>query len=199
MMPQTTGMPQKNICFFSGDITRCGGTEKVSITIANMLRREGRHRVFFLSLVEGAELPFFPLEPGIDRYRLGEKWIRPGPGYLKVIPKLRRFLDEQDVDVIIDVDIVLDSLSIPAAKGRKTKVISWEHFNYQFEQSSVYRRHIQKYSVKRSDYIVTLTEGDREQYQQHLGRTEGIGAIYNPIDEAVLDPGAAREKRIITV
>ena len=199
MMPQTTSTPRKNICFFCGDVTRCGGAEKVAVTIANMLHGEGRYRVFFLSLTEGAGEPFFPLEPGIDRYRLGQKWIRPGPGYLKVIPKLRRFLKERDVDVIIDVDIVLDCLAIPAAKGQKTKVISWEHFNYQFEQSSAYRRLIQKYSVKRSDYIVTLTQADREQYEQHFGRAERIRAIYNPIEDAHFDPGLAKEKWLITV
>lgn len=199
MMPQTTAAAQKNICFFCGDITRCGGAEKVSIAIANMLRRQGRHRVFFLSLTEGAAEPFFPLEPGIDRYRLGEKWIRPGPGYLKLIPKLRRFLKEQDVDVIIDIDIVLGCLSIPAAKGRKTRVISWEHFNCQFEQSSMYRRRIQKYSVRHSDSIVTLTEKDREQYEQHFGRRERIRAIYNPMEDAAFDPVAVKEKQIITV
>ena len=199
MMPQMTGTPSKNICFFSGDITRCGGTEKVSITIANMLRREGRHRVFFLSLTEGDPDPFFPLEPGIDRYRLGQRWIGPGPGYIKVIPKLRKFLKERDVDVIIDIDVVLDCLSIPAAKGLKTKVISWEHFNCQFEQSVRYRRHIQNYSVKRSDYIVTLTEKDREAYQQRLGRGERIRAIYNPMEKAVVEPGAVQGKQIVTV
>ena len=199
MMPETAGTPRKNICFFCGDITRCGGTEKVSAAIANMLHREGRHRVFFLSLTENAAEPFFPLESGIERRHLCKRWTNPGPGYIKVIPKLRRFLKEQDVDVIIDVDIVLDCLSIPAAKGLKTKVISWEHFNYQFEQSVLYRRLILSYSIKRSDYVVTLTEGDREQYERHLGRGERLRAIYNPMEAAVFDPDAVREKRIITV
>ena len=199
MMPRASAMPQKTICFFSGDITRSGGTEKVSATIANMLQRQGRYRVVFLSLTEENPEPFFPIESDIQRYRLGEKWIKPGPAYIKYIPRLRRFFKAQDVDVIIDVDIVLDCLSIPAAKGLKTKVISWEHFNYQFEQSVLYRRLILKYAVRRSDYIVTLTEADREQYAQHSGRREGIRAIYNPMEAAVFAPGLEKEKLIVTV
>ena len=198
-MSRMTDMPQKNICFFSGDITRSGGTEKASAAIANMLQSEGRYRVLFLSLTESAPEPFFPLESGIERYRLGEKWINPGPGYIKMIPKLRRFLKEQDVDVIIDIDIVLDCLSIPAARGLKTRVVSWEHFNYQFEQSVLYRRLILKYSVRRSDYVITLTEKDREQYERRLGRRENIRAIYNPIGEPVPAPDAQKEKWLITV
>lgn len=114
---------------------------------------------------------------------LGKKWLHPGPGYLHVIPKLRRFLKQQKVDIIIDIDIVLDILSIPAACGLKTKVVSWEHFNYHYEMESWYRRHILKYSVKRTDYIITLTEGDKKLYQQRLNRHEKIAAIYNPMME----------------
>lgn len=189
----------KTICFFSGDITRCGGTEKVSSMIASMIKRQGKHRVIFLSLMEAEQAPFFKLEKGIERYRLGEKWISPGPGYIKLIPKLREFLKEQDVDIIIDIDIVLDSLSIPATKKLKTKVISWEHFPYQFEESVMYRRLIRKYSVKHSDYVVTLTERDKELYGKCLKRKENIRAIYNPMEEAVLHPDVRKEKWIITV
>lgn len=199
MMSQKAHKEPKNICFFCGDMTRCGGTEKVSITVANMLHRAGRCRVFFLSLTESDPEPFFPLESGIERHYMNKKWINPGPGYIPMIPKLRRFLKEREIDVIIDIDVVLDCLSIPAAKGLKTKVISWEHFNLQFEQSVLYRRLILKYSVKRSDYVVTLTEGDRAQYRKTLGRGERIRAIYNPMEPAVLEPGVTRENQIITV
>ena len=114
----------KKICFFSGDITRSGGTERVSAMIANELAKEGRYRIVFLSLTEQEEEPFFELHKKIRRYKLGKKWINAGPGYLKVIPLLRRFLKQMEIDVIIDIDIVLDILSIPAAKGLKTKVVS---------------------------------------------------------------------------
>ncbi len=121
----------KTICFFSGDITRAGGTERVSTMIANKLVYEKETRILLLSLVEQSRTLFFPLNKAIKHYALGKKWINPGLGYLKIIPKLRQFLRQQSVDIIIDIDIVLDILSIPAAKGLKTKIISWEHFNYE--------------------------------------------------------------------
>lgn len=164
-----------------------------------LLHRQDRHRVIFLSLTEHDPEPFFPLDEGIIRYRLGDAWIDPGPGYLKILPKLRKFLKSQDVDVIIDVDVVLDSLSVPASAGLKTRVISWEHFNYQFEQSVLYRKLILKYLVSRSDYVVTLTERDKEQYARYLKHRERIQAIGNPIEEPVSIPEIKREKWIITV
>lgn len=187
------------ICFFSGDITRGGGTERVAIQIANALHLQGNYDVLILSLTEQDPEPFFPIEPEISRYSLGTKWLTPGPGYLQYLPKLRRFLKEQKVDVLIDVDIVLDILSLPVKKKSGVKVISWEHFNFDFENSVPYRRLILRYSAKRSDYCVVLTKEDETRYEQELHRTRAIQVIYNPMpipDE--LPPFALRENLIIT-
>ena len=165
---------KEKVCFFSGDITRSGGTERVSIQLANALKQDGTYDICFVSLTEQSDNPFYPLDPEIERYHLGEKWINPGPGYLPLIGKLRKLIKEKKIDIIIDIDIVLDVLSIPAARGLNTKVVSWEHFTADFELSVLYRRMILKYSVKRSDYVVVLTDGDLEEYNNRLGRKNAI-------------------------
>lgn len=192
-------MRPRTICFFGGDVTRCGGTERASTMLSSLLHRQGRYRVILLSLVEREREPFFPLDEDIPHYRLGDAWIPPGPGYLKLLPRLRKFLREQDIDVVIDVDIVLDALSVPAAMGLKTRVVSWEHFNCHFEESVLYRRLILHCLVRRSDYVVTLTERDREQYLQWLGHRQRIRAIRDPVEPPVLTPGVKKEKWVITV
>lgn len=189
----------RTICFFSGDITRGGGTERVAVTVANGLAAQGRYRILVLSLTEQSEKPFFPLQDGVEHCALGDRWLKPGPGYLKVIPRLRRFLKERDIDVIVDVDIVLDVLSLPASGGLKTKVVSWEHFNCEYEMTSLYRRCILKYSVKRSDYVVILTERDRADYENRLGRRRKISVIGNPVQETVSGNETERENWLITV
>lgn len=188
---------KKRICFFSGDITRSGGTERVSVQLANKLSRDGAYDICFISLTEQSEKPFYPLDPEIKRYRLGEKWINPGPQYIPLIGRLRRFLKEKQIDIIIDIDIVLDVLSIPAAKGLKTKVVSWEHFTADFELSVLYRKIILKYSVKRSDYVVVLTDGDLEDYKNRLGRKKAITRIYNPVTYEFQNETATERKNII--
>ena len=125
----------------------------------------------------------FALDSDIPHYALGDKWITPKPGYLKIIPKVRRFLKEHKIDVIVDIDIVLDSLSMPAAQRLDVKVISREHFNYDYGMESWYRRAILRYSVKRSDHIVTLTDGDKKTHMKRTGRKKNISAIYNPMQE----------------
>ena len=188
---------RKKICFFSGDITRSGGTERVAVQLANALWEEDIYDICFLSLTEQQKDTFYPLNMDIRRYRLGEKWISPGPGYLPLIGKLRKFLKEQRIDIIIDIDIVLDVLSIPATRWRKTKVVSWEHFTADFELSVLYRKLILKYSVKKSDYVVVLTDGDKEEYQKRLGRTTAISRIYNPVAFELKKETETEQKKII--
>lgn len=174
---------ENRICFFSGDITRNGGTERVAVMIANGLSNRG-FSVCFLSLVEQKEPPFFDISEAIPRYVLKEdgNWVLPGPGYLPMVPKLRKFLKQQEIKVLIDIDIVLDVLSLPAAAGRETKVISWEHFNVPYEREFLYRRAILHLTARFSDYIVTLTRQDQENYEKLLHRKGRITFIYNPIE-----------------
>ena len=190
---------KKKICFFSGDITRSGGTERVASHVANVLSRDGTYEVCFLSLVQQREDTFYEIDPAIRRYQLGDHWINPGPGYLTLIGKLRKFLKQQEIDIIIDIDIVLDVLSIPAAKFLGTKVVSWEHFNAEFELSVLYRKWILRYSLPRSDYVVVLTKADREVYRNRLGRRERIAQIYNPVDPPEAMEDRDRKKQILTV
>lgn len=189
----------KRICFFSGDITRCGGTERVASRVANALAKEGTYEICFLSLVEQEKEPFYWLNPAIPRYHLGERWIQPGPGYLPLIGRLRRFLREKRIDIIIDIDIVLDVLSIPASRGLGTRVLSWEHFNAEFELSVPYRKWILRYSVRHSDYVVVLTKADLEIYRNRLGRRERIAQIYNPVDPPEKFDISDRKKQILSV
>ncbi len=174
---------ENRICFFSGDITRNGGTERVAVMIANGLSNRG-FSVCFLSLVEQKKNPFFDISEAVPRYVLKEdgNWVSPGPGYLPMVPKLRKFLKQQKIKVLIDIDIVLDVLSLPAATGRETKVISWEHFNVPYEREFLYRRAILHLTARFSDYIVTLTRQDQENYEKLLHRKGRITFIYNPIE-----------------
>ena len=190
---------KKKICFFSGDITRCGGTERVSSQVANALAKEDTYEICFLSLVEQEKAPFFHLEPSITRYQLADRWIQPGLGYLPLIGKLHRFLKAHQIDLMIDIDIVLDVLSIPAAKFLGTKVISWEHFNTEFELSVPYRKWILRYSVRHSDYVVVLTKADLEIYRNRLGRRDRIVQIYNPVDPPEKFDISDRKKQILSV
>jgi glycosyltransferase involved in cell wall biosynthesis len=187
------------VCFFSGDITRGGGTERVSITIANELAKDPAYQVCFLSLVEQKERPAYEIATNISRHALGKRWLSPGPAYLSLIPKVRRFLKEQQIDLIIDIDIVLDVLSVPATVGLKTKVLSWEHSNCTYELTQGwYRRIILNLFTKRTDGVVTLTPGDAIAFQKHFKNKKNIVSIFNPASAAGVPLDKPRENWLIT-
>lgn len=174
-------MKRMNICFFSGDITRSGGTERVAILIANELCKDEKYQISFVSLTERRETPFFRIDESIshdklfDEYRGGLKNL---PVYIK---RLKWFVKEQKIDILIDIDGVIDMYSVPVRMMTKVKVISWEHFNMYYHPAGKMRSIIRKVAVKFLDAIVTLTEQDKEYYQQELKFKCPIVAIYNPV------------------
>lgn len=194
----------KRICFFSGDITRSGGTERAAVLVAQRLAEE--FDVIFLSIMEQNKTTFFPVPESIPRHVLttAKKWKKPGPEYLPLIPRLRRFLKNWKVDIIVDIDRILDLLTVPAAAGLPVKLVAWEHFNYDYQWPSlpyrIFRKAAAAFTVRYADHIVTLTERDRENYCTRLGRQTGVSVIHNPV-EFPWEPEdqKAREKILITV
>lgn len=49
---------------------------------------------------------------------------------LTIFYKLRKKLKECNFDYIIDIDAIHSFFTVPASIGLKTKIISWEHFNF---------------------------------------------------------------------
>lgn len=197
---------KRKVCFFSGDITRSGGTERVAVLIAGQIALRKKWEVVFLSIVEQRETMFFEPVLEIPRYVLSEskKWITPGPGYIPLVPRLRKFIKEKQIDVMVDIDVILDLLTVPAMVGQNIKLIAWEHFHYHYEWPSPVYRKFRKISshltARYADYIVTLTEQDTENYQKELGRKENISAIYNPMEFiGNLQEEIKRENILITV
>lgn len=186
------------IAFFSGDVTRSGGTERVSILIANHLALKEQFEIHFVSLWEEKKLSFFGMNGRITRHRLSERRISPILGATWYIYRLRKLLREQKIDLIIDIDTVLDAIAVPAARKLKTKVLSWENFNYYYEMARMYRRMIVRHFTRRADVIVTLTPGDRDTFCRELHRTTGVRSIYNPIKEMEYVATTHREKWIVT-
>ncbi len=148
------------LCIFSGDITRPGGTERVAAFLADGLAASPRFDVSLVSLTESSDTPAFPVNDGIPRFTLSEKWVQPGPGYLRVIRRLLRLIRREKFSVIIDVDTVLDLLSVPCKWLTGIRVVSWEHFHYTELLGTSYRSLCRKITCRFSDCIVPLTERD---------------------------------------
>lgn len=171
----------KKICFFSGDITRSGGTERVSTVIANQLVRNKKFDMCFLSLWESNDKLFYVLNDKIKRYALFEK-VTSGKKIFTYVYRLRKFIKSNNIDVLIDIDGILDLYSIPALRGVKCKLISWEQFSFYVNPYVGYRKITRKWAAKKADAIVVLTEEDRKNYEREVNVKGILRRIYNPIE-----------------
>ena len=167
----------KKICFFSANFENSGGTERVTSIIANRLVELG-YDITIISCISGKK-SFFQLNPKIKLDRLYKNC-----GGLKfnltAAYKLRQKIKEYDFDYIIDIDTIHSFFSIPATIGLRTKVISWEHFNF-YSDLGIKRRKLGRVLAgKYADRIVTLTNEDREAFLENLDVRSKIDYIYNP-------------------
>ncbi len=169
------------ICFFSGDITRSGGTERVAIQIANELQKQGKYSISFVSLYEGHQEVFFELDRNIVRYQLYNTIVSGKTHFLGYIYRLKKIVESNALDILVDIDGIIDIYSVPVKWITGVKVISWEHFNYYFHPTQKFRQKVRKFAVKNVNAIVTLTEQDKRYYLENLRIPCLIYAIYNPI------------------
>lgn len=179
----------KTICFFTGDITRCGGTERAAVSLANALAERGTYRVLILSLWETARQPFFPLNAGVERHALfrtsGSLKLRG----LAVFLRLRRFLKREKADAVIDADVILSLFSLPAAKSAGCACISWEHFPKDENLGCLFRDTARSLAAKYARAVVVLSERDRQLYLAD-GRTRTrVAAIPNMVPEPPEETG----------
>ncbi|PKQ80458.1 hypothetical protein CJP16_06615 [Aeromonas sobria] len=169
----------KRICFFIGNLNNSGGTERVSSVIASELQRRG-YQIHILSLQCGNK-PFFELADGIH---ISQLFTTAGRGMLRLpitIMRLRRYLRQQQIDILIDVESMLALYALPAVVGLNIRHICWEHFNYSVDLGKASRRLARKLAARFADDVVTLTGRDKQLWLTNTTCKANITAIPNPV------------------
>lgn len=168
----------KHICFFLGSISNGAGTERISVTLANLFVSKG-YKVTIISLCQiGA--PFFSVDDRIHLYSIFRKPCLYSLYYLFAVKKLRCCLKKEDVDILINVDVILAIFTIPLRfLWPKIKIISWEHFNFRTNLGVKRRDWGRKLSQKYAEAIVTLTEQDRSFYLEKMFDKSKVCTIPN--------------------
>lgn len=178
------------VCFLEGDMTRSGGTERVTACIAGALAPF--YEVHVLSVCKSGKTNFFPLDRRItDRTLFSQPAVDFKRQALCVVKKIRRYCKENQIDILIDVDVILNIFSVPALLGLPVRLISWEHFNFQETLGVPMRAWGRKLSARSCDAIVTLTQKDKEFYLQGLRLKCPVVNIYNPMLYGQEPEGAA--------
>lgn len=169
----------KNICFLISDLNNSGGTERVTSLIANKLSSTA-YNISILSLNNGSR-PFYELNNNIKIHSLYSKKISFKKNFFGTAFKIRAFVKKYNVDTLVVVDSISCVFTVPALYGLKINHICWEHFNFNVDLGVVYRRFGRKLAALNCDYVVTLTDRDRELWQNGLRHIKAkIVPIANP-------------------
>ncbi|MDR2057904.1 MAG: glycosyltransferase family 4 protein [Dysgonamonadaceae bacterium] len=171
-----------NICFFIHNLSSHGGTERISIALANALSKQSDFRVSMLSL-ESFDTPFFSLNENVKTDSLNIYNANIRKNYFKAVRQLKKYLQENNIQVIIDVDVILSFISLAATAFTKVKVVSWEHYNYYLKRKSIIRKVARQLAARYSKAIVTLTERDIQFYKDKCKTKARIVSIPNFIEE----------------
>ena len=190
----------KKICFLNGDMSRTGGTERVTAMIANELSKNPQYEIHVLSVTNEQMISFFELDLTVYHTSvLRKSTVNLKRDYFKVVSGIRQYLKQHEIDILVEVDVICNLYTIPATRFIKTKIISWEHFNYYSNNGSKLRDISRKLTKYFSSHIVTLTEQDRKNYIENLNLSDKVTCIYNPIQSIETQPYNAYSKQILSV
>lgn len=164
------------ICFLEGDMSRKGGTERMTSLLANALSQH--HQVWVISLRMEEPQVFFPLKPQVSHVVLTP--ARGKSGIIKQIGEIRGFFKKHHIQRVINVDMGMGFYGILAARGTETRVITWEHGNFFNNWGSRLFPHMRRFAARHSHALVVLTRRDRENYSRNIARCAPVHVIPNP-------------------
>lgn len=164
-----------NICFLCGDLSRGGGTEKITQIIANELAEEKETNIFIVDVSNCSGFVYYSLKEQICVVHLV------GENIVQKIKKLYLFLKEKNIDIIVNVDIMLMMYSYIPARLNHVAIVSWEQFNYYNDIGSKHTKSMRQFCLKHSDYYINLTEADMKTFKKNFRITIPITYIYNPV------------------
>lgn len=156
-------------------MSRSGGTERCTALIANELSKYAEYKVFIIDISNTKKTVFFDILPGIEIFHLKGKNI------LMNILSLMKFIIQNKINVMINVEAMLGIYSVPAAVFTGVKNIIWEHGNFYQKQCRSIDK-VRALEIRLCDYYITLTERDKQNFEKHFKGKCRVEYIYNPAE-----------------
>lgn len=189
----------RKVCILSADISRTGGTERLATVIASQLAVRG-FSVCILSMINH-EAPFFPLHPAVRLHSLHMEKFSANFSDLRIWWRLRKFVQEEAIERIVDIDLALSYYSIPAAWKSRARVFSWEMFHLGINVGGWpqrLRRQIARHlAAGAAASVVTLSQKDRNQYLTRLTCRAPVVHIPPPMTIAHQKPSELDSKVVL--
>jgi glycosyltransferase involved in cell wall biosynthesis len=189
------------VCFFVGDISLGGGTERAVATIASGLAERG-WKVLIVSMHHQSPGSFFPLHPSIqiEPVLQGKERMRWRP--LQTLRRIRHIAKSFSPQQWVDGETVLTMFSAVALYGLSFKHLSWENFHLHENLGSAFRTLARSVAAHRCDGVIVLTQADRSAWLKKFGQQRAIHQIPHCVQAHGLGsehPVPARQPIVLTI
>ena len=151
----------KKIGILVYDTSLIGGAEKVANNLAKELANY--YEIHLISLFNEKEKKE-SIQSNCKFYTVSEKTISITKNIFTLSRKLRKYLIESQIDILLAITAGVNTVAIIATRGTKIKTVYCEHSN--LENQTYGKKHMfrQWIGAKKMDKIVTLTERDKRNF-----------------------------------
>ena len=180
------GNERIKVCFFLGGFYQNGGIGRVTSMLANEMTAKGNYEIIVLCYCNSRQPNLYPLAEEIHQLYFLKKQCSMTKAILTGgVNRLRKFLNENEVDVAIACGALYYPIVTLSCKTIKTRAICWEHSDPRGNKDHRVQYLARRFGIKKSDLNVVLTKKALDVYKKEFGARRTI-QIYNPIDTAVL-------------
>lgn len=151
----------KNVALLVYDATLTGGAERVALNMAHEL--SCAFNIHLISLFHHKKAQ---ISAG-GSYRVAalmEESCSITRNFFSMVSRLRRYICENDINVLYAITAGVVTVAIAAAVGTKTKIVYCEHSNLENKTYGKHHEFRQWAGAKFSQKVVTLTEQDRRNF-----------------------------------
>ena len=191
-----------NICFMLGGLHQNGGIGRVTAMLANALSLDSNYQISILCYYNSQMPNIYDVSSRIKQdYFLNSYTSMTHQILFGGIGKLRKYLKQNDIDVLIACGALYYPISVIACNKIKTKCICWEHSNPEGNSDHRGQYWARLFGIKRSDLNVVLTKRALDIFKSQY-KIDNTIQIYNPVDDAVFKSAGeynSLNKRIISV
>jgi glycosyltransferase involved in cell wall biosynthesis len=174
-----------NLAFLLSSTSSNGGIERATSILANNLVKRGVAKVFAVGFhPRQLDQRVYEWDQSVVHFDLFSVKRGMKKGIFSAIPRLRRFLKKNNIDVLIPCGHIYAPLGGFACIGSRTKMIYWSHSSF-FGEPNPFKRFNEHMAGLFSKAVVCLTKADIKNYQKKTFARKVV-QIYNPIDENLL-------------
>ena len=194
-------LKKRNIGIVDYDISVKGGVEQVTCSMANALTSD--FEVFVVSYgKQNFDIPY-EFEPDVKVHALLNKEVRLRDVLINCYSPFRKYIKENKIELVIFMGAYAASTGMVLTKGLKIKTIFFDHGALMNQWNEKNVRFMRKYTSKKANKTVTLTERTRMDYlDKFKTKPENILCLYNWIDDKVMEAAGIynkESKKIISV